>query len=408
MAAPNPNPRKDYGMFALARHLASDDDHGLVAQAILEFDGGPNQCIFGWLPPSAADEPPPSFTHQARSLDYALSLLEYGRFVPDPYAGPFHAAMGIPALLLGARAQRDYPHNPGGPARFFTPASNYLSYLVTTAPRGKSNALGTLGLQRTVFLQAASLFSIPPFLAHCSTTLPSPATPITSALLRIEETVRALRVNNTTSLLLDSTCTVCDAHRGSTTNCRCLRRPSAIAAALAVAGMLRVHALLARQNEADRRARVRVGRTVLTNPEAARIVAADNLLRDLRALLRAANPPRLWAPFTTRETLVRTLLDEPCAPPDVAATALLVASALNLKMLVPAAVSEEEVQWAERQFAVVMDWVRGLRVEMRATEEPQCLTPCCVLMMMGAGRNPLLVAIMRRERMLPPVFGQRI
>jgi hypothetical protein len=81
----------------------------------------------------------------------------------------------------------------------------------------------------------------------------------------------------------------------------------------------------------------------------------------------------------------------------------------NLKMLAPQVVGEEEVQWAERQFGVVMEWVTGTAaVELRPTQEPQCLTPCCVLMMIAAGTNPKLAAVMRRARRLPPVWARDI
>ncbi len=86
-----PNPGEDYGLIAMAQHLVSDYDHGLVSQAILEFDGGPNRFIFGWLPPrTMPEEPLPSFHHLDRGLQYALNHLEHGegRFVPQPCTSP--------------------------------------------------------------------------------------------------------------------------------------------------------------------------------------------------------------------------------------------------------------------------------------------------------------------------------
>ncbi len=304
--------------------------------------------------------------------------------------------MGIPALLLGVRAHRVYPQYPLGPARFFTPANNYLAYLLSTVPHNPDHLPGTLGPYGVIRVRAACLFTIAPFLAYCSSTLPSPATPLFTSLRYINTVLHSLNTSDDPAsplLLLDSTCTACD----NGDRCRCLRRPSSMAAALAAAGMLRVYGLIVRQRQVN----PRVEDTAAAAPgEIQRLVNAERMLSDMLALLRSVNPPRLWAPVTPRDVLVRTLVDEPCAPPDVGATALLVATTLNLKMLKPSLVSEEEVQWAERQFGVVMEWVREGRIEMRGTDDPQCLTPCCVLMMIGAGSNPLLVDIMLTERSL--------
>ncbi|KAK4154782.1 hypothetical protein C8A00DRAFT_32377 [Chaetomidium leptoderma] len=387
-----PNSRiNDNYLVEKATMLATADECGLVAQALLEFDSS-ESFIFGWL---AFPESQHFYLDcQTRALLYAKPHIDVlqetlcAREGKSPHCMALRTAMGIPILLMGFAA---YCRGED-PGVWESLARRHFDYLMVKAPRSiKTAAISSSEIDK--WITADSLFLILPFMAWCGLWF-NDFNAVDDAVYTRRTYMKELQFD-AGGLLVNYTCSRCHAPEGPP--CGCLRRPTSIGNSLALAGMVRLLGTLLRtiqiatedqENEAKPRAP--------SAEEIARETEVSDLLSDIRQILSVLTR----GDVIDEETgLIHSLLDDPTSPVDVAASALVAATIYNFFMLVSdwRAESHGRILRANVHYDAVMKWVDD-DANGRQTGEPNFLVYCCILMMLGARRNPRLSEALEMSR----------
>ena len=272
--------------------------------------------------------------------------------------------------------------------RFINPAREHLECLLKHAPR--SPGTGAISSSPTELrIHALSIFTVVPFLAWSSLCLFEHHT-LSEAILALRAYMTELRTSG--PFLLDTVCPRCNNKPGTTSppSCDCVRHPTAMGNAFAVAGMLRLLGILLLIQSHPTNTQTKMG---WDNWSVADSVSfeANRLLSDILAILQlpTLSQATVTASVDKDTNLICTLLDDVASPPDVGAAALLVANIYHLAMLCPEAVPNEHLAWAAEHYDAVRKWVDDEPDGdlLRKTGPPSCMTYSCILMMLGARRK---------------------
>ncbi|KAK4035450.1 hypothetical protein C8A01DRAFT_38078 [Parachaetomium inaequale] len=385
---PKPPKADDHGCIAEAKRLAQPHEHGLAAQALLEWEGlgGNIFCL----------TTPPHVWYSGWLLDWVPQGMAYALDKLSPSTHTFHlpgdlnstaqmATMAIPILLHCGKlrpSENNTVTNDVNLAR----SEAHIRHLLEHVPRTPTGAISHYNSIATI--RAESVFSVLPALAWHGMTADDMA--MFDRALALWRTYRTELNPLGNSWWAVQSCALCD--DPGRPSCGCLKRRHITPVALAAAGLLRLLGVVKYVNGLARQEQKLQSRAP-SEIETFRGGEEHALQEEVIRLLEVA----LDEQAVDEETgLVLHWLDNKTTPRvvSVGGTALLVATIYNLVMMIPESASafKPQLMWANKRYHAVIRWLDTERAEREGdrVNHRSCGLYCSALMMMGARNNPRL------------------